>query len=137
MLTRFSHADGFWWQDVGAARDDVARYLGQHELSLIGRSTMLDATGWARRLRNVSVMDLAYGREVQVAVPAQAETFFLIVISLAGAGVIRNGQYQIGLRPGTVTAVDPAKPMRARLSADHASRFVRIEQSRCRGFAVV
>lgn len=127
MLTLFSHPDTFRWQDVDAARAGVARYLGPHELSLAGRSTRLDATGWARRLRNVSVVDVAYGAEVQF-VPAWAETFVLIQISFAGVGVIRNGAEQVDLRPGAVTAVELTKPVRMRLSADYATRVVRIER---------
>lgn len=127
MLTLFDHPGTFRWQDVKAARDDVARYLGQHELSVVGRSGRLDGAGWAQRLRNISVVDLTYGDEVEEALQL-AESFILVQIAFAGTAVIRVGAEQIRLRPGWATAVDPTKPTRIRLSADHASRVLRIER---------
>lgn len=128
MLTLFNHPGAFRGQDVEAVRDDVVPYLGKHELTLAGGATGLDAAGWARRLRNVSVVDVAYGGEVEI-VPEPAGTFVLIQISFAGVGVIRNGSEQVDLRAGAATAVDPTKPVRIRLSADCATRVVRFERS--------
>lgn len=127
MLSLVNHPDSIRWQEVKAARDDPGLRLGPHQLSLVGRSTQLAAAPRTRTLRNVSVIDIAYGAEV-VATPHSTETFILVHISFTGTAVIRAGAEQIHLRPAWVTALDLTKATRMRLSADHTARVVRMQR---------
>jgi len=127
MLTLSSHPDTFRWQDVRTAHSEIARYLGQQEVSPVGRSRSFDGAAWARRLRSVSVVDISYSGEVETT-PRRSEAFILVQIALVGTAVIRSGLEQIRLLPGWATAVDLGKPTSVRFSTDHVSRIMRIER---------
>jgi AraC-like DNA-binding protein len=123
----FEHDDQFHCTDLDLAREMVTRLLWPHDLSLIGRYSRLDAWLWSHRLRNIAVSDIAYGADVRI-VPGMLESFFVVMIPLAGSSVIRCGHQELQTRSGIASVPAPAERLTMRWSAECAQRILRIEK---------
>jgi AraC-like DNA-binding protein len=127
MRKPFEHDDQFHCTDLDLAREMVTRLLWPHDLSLIGRCSRLDVWMWSHRLRDIAVNDIAYGADVRI-VPGVLESFFVVMIPLAGSSVIRCGRQELQTRSGIASVPTPTERLTMRWSAGCAQRVVRIEK---------
>jgi AraC-like DNA-binding protein len=125
--TPLDHDDQIRISDVDAMRDTVARSLCPHELALVRPTGKLDARLWSRRLRDVAINDIAYGDDMKI-VPGFLESFFAILIPLAGTSAIRCGHQETWSTQRHVSVPTPTEWLTMRSSRDCVYRVVRIER---------
>lgn len=115
-------------RDPNHVRDEVSRVWAPHTLRVLGADSRLDARMHYARLRDLSVSALHYGGTVSVG-SAPAESFFTVLIPLAGEAEVRCGTDRVRLTTANAAVLSPADPVALRWPGDCAQLVVRLERS--------
>src|SRR5689334_11727921 len=84
--------------DLDEVRGEVAKVFCPHRLDLAGQANLLSARFNSVQLGSVRVSYLDYGGDVHIE-PGDLDTFFLVMIPLAGRSLIRAGDSEIVSTP--------------------------------------
>jgi hypothetical protein len=114
--------------DPNHVRDEVSRVWAPHTLRVLGGDSGLDARMHYVRLRDLSVSALHYGGTVRLA-SGPAETFFTVLVPLAGEAELRCGGEPVRLNTATAAVLSPADAVVLRWPADCAQLVVRLERT--------
>jgi AraC-like DNA-binding protein len=114
--------------DPNHVRDEVSRVWTPHTLRVLGADSRLDARMHYARLRDLSVSALRYGGTVSVG-SGPAESFFTVLIPLAGEAEARCGTDRVRLSTATAAVLSPADPVALRWPGDCAQLVVRLERT--------
>ncbi|HJQ45626.1 MAG TPA: AraC family transcriptional regulator [Amycolatopsis sp.] len=115
-------------RDVDDTRERVGRIFCPHRMDVLGREPDLDARMHCRRLRNVAVTYVSYGWDVRIT-PGELESFFAILVPLAGRATFQGGFDQLQADAGTVCVASPTEPLTMRLSHDCRTLVIRVERA--------
>lgn len=114
-------------QDVDETREKVADIFCDHQMSLMGRDSLLDTRMNCRRIDNLAFAAIGYGGDVRVQ-PDETETFFAVMSLLAGRGTFTCGGEQIDATPGLTAVASPTLPLNMRLAQGTKLVITRIER---------
>jgi AraC-like DNA-binding protein len=98
-------------------------------MDVVGRRPELHTLMHCRRLRNIAVTYVSYGWDVRVN-PGELDSFFAILVPIAGRGTFQSGFEQVQAAPRQRIAIASAtEPLQMRLSADCGQLVVRVERA--------
>lgn len=115
-------------RDPNRVRAEVSRVWTPHTLRVLGGDSRLDARMHYARLCDLSVSALSYGGTVRFA-SGPAETFFTVLIPLAGEVEASCGSDRVRLSPATAGVLSPADPVALRWPGDCAQLVVRLART--------
>lgn len=114
--------------DLDLARELVGQLFVPHQLHLLERQARLDARMNSVRLFDISLNTAAYGCAVHVE-PGELGTFHVILIPLAGNGLVRTGRDEVQSTPALASIVSPFDYLDMRLSGDCVLLICRLEHA--------
>ncbi|MFI6482246.1 AraC family transcriptional regulator [Nonomuraea sp. NPDC050663] len=114
--------------DLDEIRDQVARVFCPHRLDLIGEAGLLSARFNSVQLGSVRVNYLDYGADVRIE-PGDLDTFFLVMIPLAGRSLIRGGNTEIVSTPSLASVPSPTRHLDMRWAAGCPQLIVKFERT--------
>lgn len=115
-------------ESVDETHDLLSRFFCPLELDVVGAHPKLNARMHCRRMRNIAVTYVAYGCDVRMN-SGELDSFFAIVVPIAGRGTFQCGFEQVQAQPGRLVVASPADPLHTRLSADCGQIIVRVERA--------
>lgn len=114
-------------QDLEETRHYVSDLLWPHRMRLLSGQNRVDTRLDGIRLDCVELFCLQYGAEVQLE-PGEINDFYLVQTTLAGKGLVVNGQRQAATRAGSTTIVSPTEPTTTRMGADCQRLILRVRR---------
>ncbi|MEU1728524.1 AraC family transcriptional regulator [Nonomuraea sp. NPDC005692] len=114
--------------DLDEVRGEVAKVFCPHRLDLAGDANLLSARFNSVQLGSVRVSYLDYGADVHIE-PGDLDTFFLVMIPLAGRSLIRAGGEEIVSTPLLASLPSPTRHLDMRWAAGCPQLLVKFERS--------
>ncbi|MFI7439365.1 AraC family transcriptional regulator [Nonomuraea indica] len=114
--------------DLDEVRDEVARVFCPHRLDLTGAASLLSARFNSVQLGSVRISYLDYGADVHIE-PGDLDTFFLVMIPLAGRSLIRCGDQEVVSTPTTAALPSPTRHLDMRWAAGNPQLLVKFERA--------
>lgn len=114
--------------ELDRTRELVGQVFVPHELHLADRHARLDARMNSVRLFDISLNVAAYGTAVHV-VPGELGTFHVIMVPLAGHGLVRTGRDEVPTTLALASVVSPFDYLDMRLSSDCVLLICRLEHA--------
>ncbi|MFG3441304.1 AraC family transcriptional regulator [Nonomuraea sp. NPDC047897] len=114
--------------DLDEVRDEVARVFCPHRLDLAGTASPLSARFNSVQFGSVRISYLDYGADVRIE-PGDLDTFFLVMIPLAGRSLIRCGDQEIVSTPATAALPSPTRHLDMRWAAGNPQLLVKFERA--------
>ncbi|YCK38357.1 AraC family transcriptional regulator [Actinomadura sp. ATCC 39365] len=114
--------------DLDEVRGEVAKVFCPHRLDLAGDANLLSARFNSVQLGSVRVSYLDYGADVHIE-PGDLDTFFLVMIPLAGRSLIRAGDEEIVSTPLLASLPSPTRHLDMRWAAGCPQLLVKFERS--------
>ncbi|MEV0586158.1 AraC family transcriptional regulator [Nonomuraea sp. NPDC050310] len=113
--------------DLDEVRDEVGKIFCPHRLDLTGQADLLAAHFNSVQLGSVRVSYLDYGADVHIE-PGDLETFYLVMIPLAGRSLIRAGDQEIVSTPALASLPSPTRHLDMRWAAGCPQLIVKFER---------
>ena len=113
--------------DGDHAREAIGRVFRPHRLEVVG-ADRLDARMHSVRLRDMSVSLISYGGDVRIE-SESLETFFAVLVPIAGEVDLRCGAERLRFSPGRAAVLSPLEPLRLRWPANCVQLVVRMERA--------
>ena len=114
-------------QDLEETRHYVSDLLWPHRMRLLNGQKQIATRLDGIKLDSVELFCLQYGAEVQLE-PGEINDFYLVQTTLAGNGLVVNGQRQAATRAGSTTIVSPTEPTTTRMDADCQRLILRVRR---------
>ncbi len=114
--------------DLDEVRGEVAKVFCPHRLDLSGHANLLSARFNSVQLGSVRVSYLDYGGDVHIE-PGDLDTFFLVMIPLAGRSLIRAGDREIVSTPALAALPSPTRHLDMRWAAGCPQLVIKFERA--------
>ncbi|MGW4403690.1 AraC family transcriptional regulator [Nonomuraea sp. NPDC004702] len=114
--------------DLDEVRGEVAKVFCPHRLDLAGDADLLSARFNSVQLGAVRISYLDYGADVHIE-PGDLDTFFLVMIPLAGRSLIRAGDEEVVSSPSLASLPSPTRHLDMRWAAGCPQLLVKFERT--------
>ncbi|WP_020673070.1 AraC family transcriptional regulator [Amycolatopsis nigrescens] len=112
--------------DITYTRDRLTELLCRHRMDVVGRTARLNAVVHGLTMQSIAISYVSYGEGVWVCTDEPES--FLVIIPLAGHGILQSGAEQVQATPQRIGVVTAGQRLKMRLSADYAQLVLRIER---------
>jgi AraC-like DNA-binding protein len=118
----------FETDDLLAARDHLARFLGQHTINPLEKNYQVRFRHCATDIGRVSINALQYGAAIRIGVRPAANTFLLLVL-LKGTGTVKQEGHITPISEHAVYMFNPGVPATLELSSEQINFTIKIPMS--------
>jgi len=114
--------------DLLAARDHLAKFLGRHTINPLEKNHQVRFCHCAIEIGQVSVNALQYGAAIRIGVRPQENTFLLLML-LQGTGTVKQGDRITELNERSAYIFNPDMPAVLELSAEQINFTIKLPMS--------